>query len=102
MSAIVRARLPDAYVQALAAAKGDGSAVLRAYLLLGFAAAGVDLAPFQGEIQRGALRGVPTELLSAVQAALAGCGTDVAQVWHTVERPEPLELDPFANIGIEV
>lgn len=104
MSPVVRARLPDAYVEALAALGENQSAALRACVLLALAALGRDLTPFQAELTRGGLAGLAPDVLAAVQAAIAGRGTGVPQVYHSPpEQPELLEFgDPLMSVGIEV
>lgn len=101
-SPIVRVRLPDDYGAALASLGGNQSAALRACILLALATLGRDMEAFQGEMTRGAFVGVTPEVLEAVQAALIGCGTGVAQVWHSPPAMEVAADDPFASIGIEV
>lgn len=80
------------------------SAVLRAYVLLGMAATGMDMAPFRKEIARATAEDLAPEIV----AALARCTTGVVQVSYTlppsVADPmvEEIDADPFMAGLIEV
>lgn len=103
MSAVVRARLPEAYVAALARLGGNQSAALRACVLLALGVLGGDLTPFASELTRGGLAGLTPATLTAVQQALEGCTTGVPQVYHSSADDLVADADdPFAGIGIEV
>jgi hypothetical protein len=110
VSAPIRARLGALYEQQLDAAGANMSAALRAYLLLGMAAAGVEMTPFRREIARS----LSDDLAPEVLAALAQIGLSRAAVAapapaerECVEPPadtaqDALEADPLLAVGLDV
>jgi hypothetical protein len=77
----------------LVSAGPSTSAATRAYLLLGMAAAGVDLGPFRGEVA--ALLG--EELLAALERCWAGRG-DVRATERSAERCIPDVSQVYSNV----
>ena len=83
MTAPIRARLGPAIESQLALASANTSAALRAYVLLGIAATGQDMAPFRREIARALAEELAPEVLAAL-ASLGGGRTGVGQVTYNL------------------
>lgn len=96
-------RLPEEYVQALAAASENQSGAARAYLLLGFAAAGIDMAPFASEIRRALAEAQAPHILEALWLLLGDARPEsiiLPEAHSSILLPAP-DDDPLASIGIE-
>jgi len=114
MTAPIRVRLGELIETQLAHAGANTSAALRAYLLLGFASASVDMTPFRRDIQRSLAENLPPELLAALAALVGSRPTGVGQVSYTCRTatittpppddiaPDDLDADPFADVGVDV
>lgn len=113
MSAPIRARLGELIETQLEAASPNTSAALRAYVLLGFAATGVDMAPFDQEIRRTAAAGISPNVRAALDRIQSERPTGVLQASYAL--PPSIEaapdqgrdlleelLDPFMSAGVEV
>lgn len=68
----LRVRLGELYQAQLDQASTNTSAALRAFLLLGFAAAGVDMRPLQREVRRALAEDLPAAVVKALRLLLDG------------------------------
>jgi hypothetical protein len=106
MTTPIRARLGELYQQQLDEAGVNTSAALRAFVLLGMAAAGVDMRPFRREIART----LAEDLSAGVLAALERLDLDrpspapPALPLPQVDDPGARdgEEDPFLSVGLDV
>lgn len=109
LSAPLRMRVTQQMHARVAAAGPNTSAAIRAYVLLGMAAAGEDLAPFRAELAALLAEELSQTILAALERtrsatelaisklALEQCPTPVSQNTHSVPTPPALpQLPPPA------
>ncbi len=94
-------RLGAHFLAQIAQAGGSQSAAARAYLLLGFAAAGVAMAPWRREIARCLAEDLAPEVLDALRAI------DIRSPAASAEPslpflPPPDDSDPLLSVGFRV
>lgn len=101
-AAPTRVRLGPAIEAQLAAAGPNLSAAMRAYLLLGFAAAGVDMAPLRREVARAAAEELPAGVLAALGRLGLGGPPLGRESISTPIRDEIDDSDPLMSVGFAV
>lgn len=102
----ITARLSALYQQQLGQGATDKTTALRAYLLLGFAGSGVDMRPFQREIQRLLAEDLAPEVERALRGVLDGSDQPAALellIPQPALEDAPAEDggDPLLSVGMD-